>query len=484
MKKLSSFVLVLSIICISANVSHGADYWAKTYGGTGFNPLQSIHQTSDGGYIVAGFTNSFGAGGWDIWVLKLDSNGDIIWQKTYGGFFSDYATSIQQTIDGGYIMAGYTYYLEGLGEDSWVLKLDSNGIVSWQKTYGGSSDDTARSIQQTTDGGYIVQGVTASFGAGGTDIWILKLNSNGIVSWQKTYGGSGMEEAPSIQQTADGGYIVAGIKDYSLFNSGDAFVLKIDSNGEIPGCDIVGNSNASVDTSSASMQDTTVNPQSTTATISNTNITPQDTSVGISVVCCYDFDDYDCDYILNTEDNCPEAPNGPDRGTCISGTIGEFCMGDNDCGGEVDSCSMNQEDFDQDEIGDACDNCPDDYNPIQEDADDDEVGDVCDNCLSTPNPDQLDTYPPQGNGIGDACDCEADFDCSGSVDSADVTSFLIDFGRSEFTNPCTNESPCNGDIDCSSAVDAADVTKFLEDFGRSEFFNPCPACEVGTWCVY
>jgi aminopeptidase N len=107
-----------------------------------------------------------------------------------------------------------------------------------------------------------------------------------------------------------------------------------------------------------------------------------------------------------------------------------------------------------------------------------------DNCPNTPNPDQLDTYPPGGNGIGDSCDCEADFDCSGGVDAADVTSFLNHFGRSTFFNPCTTSDPCNGDFDCNVNVDADDVTLFLEDFGRSQFFNPCPACAVGAWCVY
>ena len=164
-------------------------------------------------------------------------------------------------------------------------------------------------------------------------------------------------------------------------------------------------------------------------------------------------------------------------------------------------------DFDGDGFNDDLDNCPADYNPDQEDIDCDGIGDICDglidcteglncdsdcdgfynqsdNCPNDYNPNQEDNYPPQGNGIGDACDCEADFNCDGNVDAGDVTDFLTDFGRSTFFNPCTNGAPCNGDFNCDANVDAADVTKFLEDFGRSEFFNPCPACEVGTWCSY
>ena len=118
-------------------------------------------------------------------------------------------------------------------------------------------------------------------------------------------------------------------------------------------------------------------------------------------------------------------------------------------------------DSDCDDTLDYEDNCPNDYNPLQED-----------------------TFPPQGNGIGNACDCECDFNCTGGVDANDVTAFLGDFGRSTFNNPCTNADPCNGDVNCDVNVDALDVNKFLEDFGRSQFNNPCPPCVVGDWCVY
>jgi len=107
-----------------------------------------------------------------------------------------------------------------------------------------------------------------------------------------------------------------------------------------------------------------------------------------------------------------------------------------------------------------------------------------DNCPDEYNPEQEDTYPPGGNGIGDACDCECDFDCSGGVDANDVTAFLTDFGRSTYNNPCTNADPCNGDVDCNANVDANDVTMFLQDFGRSQYNNPCPPCVAGPWCVY
>jgi plastocyanin len=147
--------------------------------------------------------------------------------------------------------------------------------------------------------------------------------------------------------------------------------------------------------------------------------------------------DMDGDGIPDGDDNCLQTPNGPTLGTCTAGNLGAPCTSNVECDPNG-FCSSNQED----------------------------------------------TFPPEGNDIGDACDCEGDFNCDGNVDAIDVTSFLADFGRSTFFNPCTSADPCNGDFDCNVNVDAADVTVFLDDFGRSQFFNPCPACVVGAWCAY
>jgi uncharacterized delta-60 repeat protein len=213
-------------------------YWARTYGGNGDDTAWSVQQTSDGGYIVAGETYSFGAHLRDIWVLKLDPRGAVVWQKTYSLVSDDYARSVQQTSDGGYVVAGFiaaglTGPLSGGYFDAWVLKLDPSGAVVWQKTYGGSSYDWAWSIQQTSDGGYIVGGNTESFGAGDIDAWVLKLDSNGSIVWQKTYGESEYDWASSVKATSDGGYVVAG-DTYSLAQDNyDVRVLKINSAGSI-----------------------------------------------------------------------------------------------------------------------------------------------------------------------------------------------------------------------------------------------------------
>ena len=263
--------------------------WQKTYGGSADDYAYSIQQTKDGGYIVAGSTYCFGAGSQDFWVLKLDQSGNVSWQKTYGEHSNDYANSIQQTKDGGYIVAGSTGSFGAGGWDMWILKLDQTGAVSWQKTYGGSGYDYATSIQQTSDGGYIVAGTTNSFGAGDEDMCILKLDQTGAVSWQKTYGGSGYDFnrnfSECIQQTTDGGYIVAGRTYCFGAGSQDNWILKLDGNGNINNCDIVGTSNVTVTDTSISGVNSNAIITIPSSTINPTAITPQDTEAIIQEQC-------------------------------------------------------------------------------------------------------------------------------------------------------------------------------------------------------
>ena len=205
--------------------------WQKTYGGIYNDIARSVQQTEDGGYIVAGYIYSFGARDFDFYVIKLDSNGNEEWEKTYGGIYNEEAYSIQQTKDGGYIVAGYTYMEDtaSFGEvwaDFYVIKLDSNGNKEWEKIYGGSEGEEAYSIQQTKDGGYIVAGKKWPFGIGGSDSYVIKLDSIGNKEWEKTV--SGLNTAYSVQQTEDGGYIVAG---YYSAGEDDPYVIKLDSIG-------------------------------------------------------------------------------------------------------------------------------------------------------------------------------------------------------------------------------------------------------------
>jgi predicted secreted protein len=204
--------------------------WQKTYGGPGADAAFDMARTSDGDYVVAGQTQSFGAGGNDVWVLKLDSSGNVQWQKTYGGTNEEWARAIVPS-DGGYVVAGAAGSVGG--QDAWVLKLDGSGNVVWQKIYGGAKFDWAGEVIRTSDGGYLVAGATQSFGAGGYDAWVLKLDGSGNVQWQKTYGGPRNDYAYALSLTLDGGYLVAGATESFGAGSYDVWVLKLDGSGDV-----------------------------------------------------------------------------------------------------------------------------------------------------------------------------------------------------------------------------------------------------------
>jgi len=216
--------------------SSGDLQWARTFGGTDWDWAYSIVQTTDGGYAVAGYTRSFGAGDYDFLVLKLNSSGGLDWARTFGGTGWDEARSIVQTSDGGYAVAGYARSFGAGGYDLMVLKLNSSGGLDWARTFGGTNYDYAYSITQTTDGGYAVAGKTKSFGAGDYDFLVLKLNSSGGLQWARTFGGTDWDEARSIVQTSDGGYAVAGYAGSFGAGSGDFLVLKLGPDGSYPGC--------------------------------------------------------------------------------------------------------------------------------------------------------------------------------------------------------------------------------------------------------
>jgi hypothetical protein len=226
-------LLSVSLVALFTQYAHAQVRFAKTYGGTSYDSASSVQQTSDGGYIVAGMTTSFGAGNWDIFLIKTDANGNILWAKTYGGTYSEYASSVQQTSDGGYIVAGMTTSFGAGGRDILLIKTDANGDVQWAKTYGGTNDDFAYSVQQTSDGGYIVAGTTNSFGAGVGDFFLIKTDASGDIIWAKTYGGTNTDLAYSVQQTSDGGYIVTGLTRSFGAGWNDVFLIKTDENGDI-----------------------------------------------------------------------------------------------------------------------------------------------------------------------------------------------------------------------------------------------------------
>ncbi|MCK4759096.1 MAG: hypothetical protein KAT69_03560 [Candidatus Aminicenantes bacterium] len=207
--------------------------WQRAYGGNSYDSACSVQQTGDGGYILIGNTTSYGAGGEDIWIIKLSQLGDIEWQKAYGGIDSENACSIQQTSDGGYILIGDTWSFGAGDEDILIIKLTQSGDIGWQRTYGGTDIDAACSIQETSDGGYVVGGNTSSFGAAEKNGWILKLSQTGTVEWEKTLGNSFGEINKSVQQSIDGGYISA--SSISSFGAGssDFLIFRLLSDGTV-----------------------------------------------------------------------------------------------------------------------------------------------------------------------------------------------------------------------------------------------------------
>ena len=220
---------IVFVCCVSANEPEIA--WSKTFGGADKDMGNSVHQTSDGGYIIAGETESFGAGYRDVYLVKTDENGNEEWSKTFGGADEDMGNSVQQTLDDGYIIVGLTRSPGAGHADVYLIKTDENGNEEWNKTFGGQKTDFGYSLQQTSDGGYIITGITSSFGAGYADVYLVKTDENGNEEWSKTFGGKSADYGFSGQQTSDGGYILAGWT--TSFGTGDVdiYLVKTDETG-------------------------------------------------------------------------------------------------------------------------------------------------------------------------------------------------------------------------------------------------------------
>lgn len=230
----SAALAVMLIISMPVQTNAEELYtWAKSFGGANNeNVFRAVTRSDDGGYLIAGDTTSFGAGSTDVWAIKLNEGGGIEWQKTYGGTGSDTTRAVARTSDGGYVIASRSSSFGSGGSNFWVLKISSIGGIDWQKTVGGSRSEIPHAIQQTADGGYIVGGFTNSFGALGKDYYVVKLDANGIAQWQNRYGGNGGDVIRSILQVSDGGYLVAGFT-HSFGTAGDIMILKLDESGEL-----------------------------------------------------------------------------------------------------------------------------------------------------------------------------------------------------------------------------------------------------------
>ena len=235
--------------------SDGTTAWQRQYGtnvhGTNVYRFGSIQKTTDGGYIVAGTTAAFGAGGLDGWVLKLNADGTIAWQKTYGTVDTEYIESIQPTEDGGYIAAGHTLW------DGWIVKLKSDGTVDWSRIIGGDGEDRLLSIYQTQGGHYVATGWSKSFGPGYQEGWALRLAQDGTVLWQRVYRWGVFSEVIGANE---GGYVIAGWT-YTDYDAYDAWVLHLDGAGLIPDCPSIRVSDASIADYAVTVSDSWANTE-------------------------------------------------------------------------------------------------------------------------------------------------------------------------------------------------------------------------------
>jgi regulation of enolase protein 1 (concanavalin A-like superfamily) len=221
------FVLVSFLFVGSGRAS--SMMWDQTYGGQKTESAEALIQTSDGGFVMAGYTLSFGNGFEDFWVVRTDAFGNQEWNHTYGGLDFDRAQVVIETIDGGYAIAGYTVSPNEVDYDCLLVKTDSQGNMIWNQTYGGDDWDVAYSLIQSSDRGYVLVGYTQSFGNGSADFFLIKTDEQGRMEYTRTYGGESYDFATSFVRSSDGGYVLTGSTGSGT--STDCMIIKTDGEG-------------------------------------------------------------------------------------------------------------------------------------------------------------------------------------------------------------------------------------------------------------
>lgn len=210
----------------------GEVVWTQVYGGTEHDNSQGVIQTSDGGYLVVGQTQSFGATASDVYLIRTDANGDSLWTKTYASDGEDYGQGVIQTSDGGFMVAGSTNSSVSAGSNFFLMKTDTAGVAQWTKYHGGPSGGECHAITATNDGGFVMVGNTTFYGAGSNDVYLIKTDAAGDTLWTRTYGGTLNDYGFSISATTDGGLIVVGATS-SLGTGGELYLLKLDGDGNL-----------------------------------------------------------------------------------------------------------------------------------------------------------------------------------------------------------------------------------------------------------
>jgi hypothetical protein len=211
--------------------ANGNEQWSQTYGGNMADVGCDVSQTGDGGYVIVGYTQSYGVGGTDFWLIKTDANGNEQWNRTFGGQGNDWSFSGHQTQDGGFIMTGYTSSYGAGNLDVWLVKTDATGDEQWSQTFGDSLNDGGECVRQMQDGGFIITGMTESYGEGVSDVWLIRTDADGNEEWSSTFGGSDEDQGYSVQETQDGGFIVAGATRSYSTSGNDAWLIKMNNNG-------------------------------------------------------------------------------------------------------------------------------------------------------------------------------------------------------------------------------------------------------------
>jgi PKD repeat protein len=212
----------------------GDSLWTKTYGGEGDDNGWAVQETGDEGFMIAGFTDSYGSGAVDFYVIRTDALGDTLWTRTYGGEGDEYCWDMDRTDDGGYILAGETGETGSYGsgdKDFFLVRIDTQGTLLWSQSYGGPETDRGYSVRQTTDGGYIIVGSTTSFGAGDIDAYVVKTDAEGVLQWSQTYGTEAFDMGHDVRQTTDGGYIIFGYTESYGAAGRDVQLIKTDDTG-------------------------------------------------------------------------------------------------------------------------------------------------------------------------------------------------------------------------------------------------------------
>jgi hypothetical protein len=225
-----SYSNVFSAAYLIKTNSNGDTIWTRTYEEKDYNNASSIITTHDGGFLLAGIAETGGALGADGLVIRTNSNGDTLWMKIYGGLSYDNFSSVCEDNNGNFLLCGTTYNLVSGSYDAYILKINSNGQELWSKTYGGFDVDNAGSIKHTNDNAFIIAGSTESYGVGGKDVLLLKIDQNGDTLWSKTFGGTSDDVAGSVRQTNDNGFIITGYTKSFSANS-DVYLIKTDANG-------------------------------------------------------------------------------------------------------------------------------------------------------------------------------------------------------------------------------------------------------------